>query len=633
MRNWKRSFSRHCIRKEFSGKVGFSSLWPLALLVLVPVIILLYILKQEAKQHSFSSVMLWQEVYRNIEAVKPWEKLKKNLLMILQILTVLLFVFALMGPWLKSAGKEHEQVILVLDSSASMDTLYDGQQSRLEAAREAACGYVDGLPAGTVIHVINSNQQAVLVLSSSKDRTEAKSRIRSIEQTSLAGDLSASLGLVQSCASQSEDARIVFFTDTAFDMGNLEASVENFYSEADNISVDTVSYAEKEGKLLVLAQLTNRSGKTRTAEINLYGTDGQGEEKLLDIASVEIVQGESQPVYFELDETEKVSDVQVLRAELNGKDGLSGDNSAWCVVDETGTNRILLVTQSNLFVEKAFSNLSGIELYRTSDKNLTADGSAEGYDLYVFDGIVPDTLPDTGSFLFINCESEDIFKNCGKVQGKMLTFVDSDVTAYVSGRKFGVNESRIYQVPSWGTGFLKTGEDSAGFYGNYDGHGIAVLGFDLHQTDLGLQAEFPVLMSELADYLLDGGLTEKNSYTAGDSVMLHGSTKGSELTFTEPDGKTKMLDASQAAGSYVQVTQTGVYEVSQELDGKVKEQKFSSAFPAELESSVVSAQSMVKDDDQNAGLPARIGTLDIRNYVLILLLLLMAAEWIVYIRI
>ncbi|MGN0293280.1 MAG: VWA domain-containing protein, partial [Lachnospiraceae bacterium] len=570
-------------------------------------------------------------VYRNIEATKPWEKLKKNLLMILQILTVILLVFALMGPWLRSAGKEHEQVILVLDSSASMDTLYDGRQTRLEAAKEAACSYVDSLPAGTLIHVVNSNQQAVLVLSSSRDRTEAKNRIRSIEQTSLAGDLSVSLGLVQSCASQSEDAQIAFFTDTAFDMGDLKASVENFYSDADNISVDTVSYAEKEGKFLILAQLTNRSGKARTVEINLYGTDGQGEERLLDIASAEIPEGESQPVYFEL-ETGEASGLQVLRAELNGKDGLAGDNSAWCVADKTGASRVLLVTQSNLFVEKAFTNLPGIELYRTSDNNLSAGMSADGYTLYIFDGIVPDTLPDTGSFLFINCESEEIFKNCGKVQGKLLAFVDSDVTSYVSGAKFGVNESKIYQVPSWGTGFLKSGDDWAGFYGNYDGHRIAVLGFDLHQTDLGLQAEFPVLISELSDYLLNGGLTEKNSYTAGDSVMLHGSTKGSELTLKLPDGKTETLDASQAAGSYVQVTQTGVYEVSQELDGKVKNQKFSSGFPAELESSVVSAQSMVKEDGEDTGLPTRMGALDIRNYVLILLLFLLAAEWIIYIR-
>ena len=294
--------------------MGFGSLWPLALLVLVPIIILLYILKQEAKQQSFSSTMLWQEVYRNIEATKPWEKLKKNLLMILQILTVLLFIFALMGPWLKALGSQASQVVLVLDTSASMDTLYEKGKTRLDAAKEAACSYVDDLPGGAVIHVISSNQQAVLVLSNSKDKTEAKNRIRGLEQTSLSGDLSGSLGLVQSCASQSEDAQVVFFTDTAFDKGDMEASVVSFYNEQVNLSVDTVSYAEKEEVLLVLVQVTNYSDEEQSREINLYGEDADGEETLLDIASVQVPAGESQAVYLELDAEGPVADVQVLRA-------------------------------------------------------------------------------------------------------------------------------------------------------------------------------------------------------------------------------------------------------------------------------------------------------------------------------
>lgn len=623
--------------------MGFSSLWPLALLSLAPVIILLYILKQEAKQHLFSSTMLWQEVYRNIEATKPWEKLKKNLLMILQILTVLLFVIALMDPWLKSMGSGKSQVILVLDNSASMGAFYHEEETRLEAAKEAACSYVDSLPMGTVMHVISGNQQAVLILSSSTDKTEAKKRIRGIEQTCLAGDLSVSLGLVQSCASQSEDARVVFFTDTAFDQGDMSASVESFYSDNMNLSVDSVSYAEKEGRLLVLVQVTNYSDQARMREINLYGEDAKGKETLLDIASVQIPAGENQPVYFELDPEGAAMDMQVLRAEINEKDALAGDNSAWCVLDDAKSSRVLLLTKSNLFVEKAFTNLSGVDLYRTSDKSLaeaalesdsidTDAGSDEGYDLYIFDGIVPESLPASGSLLFINCEHGDLFQSCGKVEGKMLSFVDSEVTSYISDRTFGVNESEIYDVPGWGTSFLRSGNDSAGFYGIYDGRRMAVLGFDLHQTDLGVQAEFPVLMSGLADYLLDSGLAERNSYIAGESIMLHGSTRGSDLTLIKPDGEKQMVEASEASGSYLQVTQTGVYKVSQEVEGTLKQQNFTVDFPSALESSVESAQSMTADGENGSNIQTRAGALEIRNYILILLLILLAGEWILYIK-
>ncbi|MDO5409433.1 MAG: BatA and WFA domain-containing protein [Lachnospiraceae bacterium] len=616
--------------------MGFHSLWPLALLVLVPVIILLYILKQEAKQHFFSSTMLWQEVYRNLEAAKPWEKLKKNILLFLQIVTVLLFIAALMGPWLKSFGSEKQQVILVLDNSASMGTLYEKSETRLEAAKEAACRYVDSLPSGSVVHVISSDRQAVLVLSSSSDKTEAKNRIRGIRQTNLAGDLSAALGLVQSCASQSEQPEICFFTDTVFDMGDLHASVASFYSELPNLSVDTVSCGEKDHKPLVLVRVTNHSKQTQNAEINLYGEAEDGKEKLLDIASEKIPAGESKAVYFELDEeskTDAIGEIKALCAELNEQDALKGDNKAWCVLDERKVNRVLLLTKSNLFVEKAFANLPGVELYRSADVKVIEKESGAKYDLYIFDGIVPERLPSSGSFFFINCDHADLFEKMGSVRKKFLTLTESEVTTYIADRRIGVNKADTYRVPGWGTAFLKSGNESAGFYGAYDGHQIAVLGFDLHQTDFGLQAEFPVLMSGLADYLLANGLTDRTFYTAGDSIMLRANTKGSELTLVMPDGSRRQIKAAEAAGSYLEAADTGIYQVSQELNGEVKQQKFAVGFPSALESSVESAQSMTADGENEAGRVPQAGSLEIRNVILLFLILLIMAEWVVYLRI
>lgn len=624
--------------------MGVLSYWPLVFLLLIPAIILLYILKQEAKPQKFSSTMLWQEVYRNLEATRPWEKLRRNLLLFLQILTVLLLILAMMGPWLQSAGRRGEQVVLVLDNSASMGTLYDGGLTRLEAAKEAACDYVDELPAGSVLHVISGNRQAVLVLTGSSDRTEAKLRIQGIEQTELAGDLSSTLGLVQSCAGQSENREIIFFTDTAFDMGDLNARVESFYSETANIALNSLSYTRKEDRLLVLIQLSNYSDEIYRGEINLYGMDENGKEKLLEIAEAEVKAGETGSVYVETDADKTDSGVRILRAELQEQDALAGDNEAFCVLEEVKKRKVLLLSESNLFLEKAFSNLAGIELYRTDDVGVLTESE---YDLYIFDGMMPEELPSSGSFLFINDQWEGYFKNCGKVTGQLLHFVDSEVTSYLKEAEIGVNESLIYELPSWGTSYLNPSESlnssesveaskgsavSAGFYGVYDGHRIAVMGFDLHQTDFGLKAEFPILISAFSDYLLNGSLTEKNSYVVGDSIMLHGNTKGSELTLKLPDGSTRILDASEASGSYLEVEQTGIYHVSQELGGEQKEQDFTAAFPVASESHVEPADNMETTDPDGADWNRGIGTLELRNYILILLMILLIAEWIVYIR-
>ena len=78
--------------------------------------------------------------------------------------------------------------------------------------------------------------------------------------------------------------------------------------------------------------------------------------------------------------------------------------------------------------------------------------------------------------------------------------------------------------------------------------------------------------------------------------------------------------------------QTGIYHVSQELDGEQKEQDFTAAFPAASESHVEPADNMEAADPDEADGNRGFGTLELRNYILILLMILLIAEWIVYIR-
>ncbi|MCD8148059.1 MAG: BatA and WFA domain-containing protein [Clostridiales bacterium] len=652
--------------------MGIYVLWPLAFLALVPILILLYFLRQNIKKKEFSAVMLWQEVYRSVEATRPWERLRKNLLLVLQIIAVLLFVLALMRPWIRAGADDQTMIVLVLDNSASMDTLYGENTTRLDAAKEAACEYVDSLADRSTLYVISGNQSATLVLSNSQDKMEAKSRIRDIEQTELGGDLSSSLSLVQSCISQSEEYQVVFFTDTAFDSGDLDCVVESFYNDATNCSVDSLNCSEKDGQLLVLAQVTNHGEADVTGDLNLYGIDADGEETLLGISAMEAAAGETAPVYFELEETEADETVKALRAELNGTDALAGDNSVWCVLEEESASRVLLLTQSNLYLEKAFGNISGVEIYRTSDLGIFETSEADGYDLYIFDGMLPEELPETGNYLFVNCEtsayagaesaeasetdedemesagesvadensdkntglSEVYFEASGYVENTTLEVASTDMTYYSADASFGVTQSATYETPSWGTSFLKageSGEETAGFYGIYGGHRMAVLGFDLHDTDFGLQAEFPILVSEMAGYLLDTGLTEDTSYVAGDSILIHGQSTGSDLTVIRPDRNTEQIAASEAAGSYMEVSQLGIYQVSQEQGETRKTQYFAVQFPTALESEVEPASAM-EDAQEGAAETGGVGTTELRNLVLILLLLLMCAEWLIYVK-
>ena len=52
--------------------------WALWFMGSIPIIIMMYILKQKFEEREISSVYLWQQVLKDIEVNTPWQKLKKN---------------------------------------------------------------------------------------------------------------------------------------------------------------------------------------------------------------------------------------------------------------------------------------------------------------------------------------------------------------------------------------------------------------------------------------------------------------------------------------------------------------------------------------------------------------------------
>ena len=79
----------------------FVTPWGLIGLIAVPLIIILYIMKQKREKVIVSSHVLWQKVLRDMQAATPWQKLRKPL-MFLQLLCAVLIVLALAGMALES---------------------------------------------------------------------------------------------------------------------------------------------------------------------------------------------------------------------------------------------------------------------------------------------------------------------------------------------------------------------------------------------------------------------------------------------------------------------------------------------------------------------------------------------------
>src|SRR6201987_5514257 len=86
----------------------------------LPVVVVFYLLKRKRVVKLVSSTVLWQKFLAETQASAPFQKLRKNWLLILQIILLTLAVLALTRPYFAAHAKPAQLRVIILDASASM---------------------------------------------------------------------------------------------------------------------------------------------------------------------------------------------------------------------------------------------------------------------------------------------------------------------------------------------------------------------------------------------------------------------------------------------------------------------------------------------------------------------------------
>src|SRR6478735_3363593 len=143
---------------------------PLALagLVFIPAVIAMYLLKLRRDQAVVPSTLLWSRLLTDVEANAPWQRLRRSLLLLLQLLLVLVLVLLAARPFLERPAGLARDLILIVDTSASMGAT-DVPPDRLAAARDAAKEALKDLPAGGKVSVIEAGRAARIVSSATSE--------------------------------------------------------------------------------------------------------------------------------------------------------------------------------------------------------------------------------------------------------------------------------------------------------------------------------------------------------------------------------------------------------------------------------------------------------------------------------
>jgi hypothetical protein len=133
----------------------------------------LYLLKRRYVDQVVPSTLIWRRALNDLSADRPFQKLKKNLLLLCQLLMALLIALSLMRPAL--SGGAGSEAVFVFDVSASMGAM-DAGQSRLERSAEDAWAIAGRMGAGARITVITAGREVRQVLARSADLPSSGAR-------------------------------------------------------------------------------------------------------------------------------------------------------------------------------------------------------------------------------------------------------------------------------------------------------------------------------------------------------------------------------------------------------------------------------------------------------------------------
>lgn len=542
--------------------------------LLVPIVIF-YILKIRMRRVPVSTVMFWEQIFEEKQPRSIWQRLRHWISLLLQLAFLLLLVLALTDPYFTSDVRNAQRWIVILDNSASMQAA-DVEPSRLESARAEADRLIDSLrPRDEMALIAAGTEPHVLCGLTGHQRT-----LRTALEGLVAGDgptrVPQALELARRLKGDHPNATLVLLSDGGFEGMETLTQAEDvvwlpFGKRTGNVGItqfqvrrsllDPVGYEV----LVEIRNFSDESVETRL-EIEL-------ENQVVDVVPLTLAPDERWSHVFE-----KTSAAGgVLLGRINRADALPADNAARAVLPARAKQRVLLVTEGNLFLQRVFEANPLVNLEVTD----AYPGDVPPETLVVFHRNVPATVPAGNVFVIDPTNSTDRWVLHEKLESPTVARQDrsSPLMAHVRLDNVLMPEARRLTVAGEHQVVAEavTGEPLY-FSMEREGDKLAVLTVNLERGDLPLRTAFPILVSNALGWFAGtkGELRESLATGAVAQIALPETIQralgsggpDAELLLQSPDGNTRPLADADGSVTIGPLDQCGIWRIVWRRDAR-----------------------------------------------------------------
>ena len=529
----------------------------------IPVVIVFYLLKRKRVVKLISSTLLWQKFLAETQANAPFQRLRHNWLLLLQILMLLLAVFALSRPYFTGTAKSSRLRVLILDSSASMQAT-DVKPSRFEQARSEALKWVDGLKDNDQMVVLVAAANTEVKQSATSDKGALRRAIESSRATDSPTRMREALQLAETLVKNQADKdnpEIHLFSDGAipslaeFENKNLPLIYHRVGERANNLgiaSLDVRPNPDNPAQRAIFTSVVNPSTNTQITDIELrFGDD------VVETKSITATGTNTLPIVFLATQPRD----GIFTVKIGGADDLAADNQASVVSILPRPVKVLLVTRGNRFLEKAIRPVPNVQLTIAA---VLAD-DAPGYDIVVLDDVTPVMWPK-GSVLAIHVNFTNLFPEVSRAEAPAI--VDWKNThpllRFVSFDNVFINESLAVKAPIWGVPIVDSSTTPLVIAGEIERKRVVWMGFDTMQTTWPLRISFPIFIQNALEWLNPAsGNASQLTVKSGDPFRLALADAVDTAQITTPDGavKTVSLEKNTRELIFGDTTKQGIYKL------------------------------------------------------------------------